>query len=78
VFLVSPSSLSVIRYRDEPLESGLRSGEEKERLEQIMDSPVVFGICVLAAGRRVVDYYMTWRGETVCVSSLPHNMLTLW
>lgn len=78
MFLVSPLSLSVIRYRAEPLESGLRSGEEKEKLEQIMDSPVVFGICVLAAGRRVVDYYMTWRGETVCVSSLPHNMLTLW
>lgn len=63
-------------YRDELLELGLRSGEEKERSKQIMDSPVVFGVCVVAAGRRVVDYYMTWRGKTVRVFLSPHNILT--
>ncbi|KAJ3574628.1 hypothetical protein NP233_g1635 [Leucocoprinus birnbaumii] len=49
---------------EEPLSSGLRSEEELERLKKIMDEPVVFGVCVLAAGRRVVDYYMTWRGKS--------------
>lgn len=63
-------------YRDELLELGLRSGEEKERSKQIMNSPVVFGVCVVAAGRRVVDYYMTWRGKTVRVFLSPHNILT--
>lgn len=63
-------------YRDELLELGLRSGEEKERSKQIMNGPVVFGVCVVAAGRRVVDYYMTWRGKTVRVFLSPHNILT--
>ena len=66
LFVASP-------YRNELLELGLRSGE-KERSKQIMDSPVVFGVCVVAAGRRVVDYYMTWRGKTVRVFLSPHNI----
>lgn len=53
------------RDSDEPLESGLKSEGEKERIKKNMEDPVVFGVCVLEAGRRVVDYYMTWRGKVV-------------
>jgi len=76
VFPLYSSLFVAAPYRDELLELGLRSGEEKERSKQIMDSPVVFGVCVVAAGRRVVDYYMTWRGKTVRVFLSPHNILT--
>jgi hypothetical protein len=27
--------------------------------------PVVFAVTVTDAGRKLVDYYLTWRGETV-------------
>jgi len=76
VFPLYSSLFVAAPYRDELLELGLRSGEEKERSKQIMNSPVVFGVCVVAAGRRVVDYYMTWRGKTVRVFLSPHNILT--
>jgi len=78
VFPLYSSLFVAAPYRDDPLELGLRSGEEKERSKQIMDSPVVFGVCVVAAGRRVVDYYMTWRGKTVRVFLSQHNILTSW
>lgn len=33
--------------------------------------PVVLAFPVQEAGRKVVDYYMTWRGKTVaCIPSL--------
>lgn len=76
MFPLYSSLFAAAPYRDESLEMSFRSGEEKERSKQIMDSPVVFGVCVVAAGRRVVDYYMTWRGKTVRVSLSPHNILT--
>ena len=30
-----------------------------------MPSPIVFAVTVWQAGNKCVDYYMTWRGNTV-------------
>ncbi|KAF9446272.1 hypothetical protein P691DRAFT_214313 [Macrolepiota fuliginosa MF-IS2] len=37
--------------------------EEKKLMESSSDA-VVFAVCVIEAGRKVMDYYMTWRGKT--------------
>jgi hypothetical protein len=59
---------------DEPLESGLKSEKERERMKKSLEDPVVFAVCALEAGRRVVDYYMTWRGKVMCYPSLCHSL----
>jgi hypothetical protein len=33
----------------------------------MFSNPVVFAVCVVEAGRKLVDYYMTWRGMVVSV-----------
>lgn len=32
-----------------------------------MSIPVVFAVTVTDAGRKLVDYYLTWRGQTVSI-----------
>lgn len=44
--------------------------DEKEGKHLSSSSPVVFAVTAWDAGRKVVDYYMTWRGKTVCPSVL--------
>lgn len=51
--------------REEPL--GIKGEEDKEEYKKIFANPVVFAVCVVEAGRKVLDYYMTWRGKTVRV-----------
>jgi hypothetical protein len=34
-------------------------------MKKSLEDPVVFAVCVVEAGRKVVDYYMTWRGKLV-------------
>ena len=36
-----------------------------KRTDLEMSTPVVFAVTVTDAGRRLVDYYLSWRGQTV-------------
>lgn len=52
--------------------SELASGDEKALRNygrQYLSNPVVFAFSFIHAGRRMVDYYMTWRGKVVSFDS---------
>ncbi|KAF8640563.1 hypothetical protein AX17_000225 [Amanita inopinata Kibby_2008] len=54
--------------REQEADHAPNGGSEKERSpagdgHQYLSNPVVFAITFLDAGRKVVDYYMTWRGK---------------
>jgi len=53
-------------------DSELASGDEKALRDygrQYLSHPVVFAFSFIHAGRRMVDYYMTWRGKVVSFDS---------
>lgn len=42
-----------------------RLNSDKRTDSEEMSTPVVFAVTITDAGRRLVDYYLTWRGQTV-------------
>lgn len=66
--------MCVYIYRGESLDAGLKSEKEKEEFKKMLSNPVVFAVCVVEAGRKFVDYYMTWRGMAVRVLVLSYEI----
>jgi len=57
--------------RDHPHRSGSGSTSRHGISYNHNHNPVVFAFPGREAGSKVVDYYMTWRGKTVCSPQLP-------
>jgi hypothetical protein len=69
-----PRGCCVCIYREELF----KSEKDKEEFKKMFSNPVVFAVCVVEAGRKLVDYYMTWRGMVVSVMVLVSAKVDSW